>query len=401
MVFITRRGFVASGALKLVLFSLAIFLSRPSLAGDQAPLTSGAESQFEFGFEHYDAYGYSMHVVHRGDSVSTLPRAERPLDVHYEWAGNHTLDELLARTNTTGFIVLKDGKIVYERYFMAANENLRFLSASVAKSFTSTLVGLAIAGGKIASVRRPVTEYLPELKGSGFDGASIQDLLEMSSGVNFTEDPENPKSDGNVIWRSTIAGDDRLTDYTKSMKSIENPGSSFAYQSVNSQVLGWLVTRVTGQSLADYMSWKIWRPLGMEQDALWATDSDEMEAAFCGLNATLRDYARFGLLFANKGKWNGRQIVPEEWVAEATIPHGLQVQSGRLYRGGALGYAYQWWTVPGVDHAFSALGLRQQFIYVNPAHDVVIVKTGAYKHDDTTNETLVAFEAICSALESP
>jgi CubicO group peptidase (beta-lactamase class C family) len=342
-----------------------------------------------------------MHVVHRGDSVSTLPRAERPLDVHYDWAGDHTLDELLVRTNTTGLIVLKDDKIVYERYFMAGNESLLFLSASVAKSFTSTLVGLAIADGKIASVRRPITEYLPELKGSGFDGASIQDLLEMSSGVDFVEDPENPTSDGSVMLRSTLDGDRRLTDYAKSIKSIESSCRRFAYQFVNTQVLGWLVTRVTGQSLADYLSRKIWRPLGMEQDALWATDGDGMEAAFCCFNATLRDYARFGLLFANKGKWNGRQIVPEEWVAEATVPHGLQVQPGRLYRGYPLGYAYQWWTVPGVDHAKGAVGFAQQFLYVNPGHDVVIVKTSASKPDNTTPETIVAFEAICSALEGP
>ena len=393
----TRREFNATGALKLSLFSLVILFARPSWAGNA--LTSGDESQFEFGFEHYDAWGNAMHVVHRRGPISTLPRAERSLKVHYEWGGaDHTLDELLARTDTTGFIILKDGKIVYERYFMAGNEKVRFLSASVAKSFTSTLVGLAIADGKIASVRRPVTDYLPELKGSGFDGVSIQDLLEMSSGVNFTEDPDNPNSDGYVFLHTTVGGDRKLTDYAKSMKSIEIPGRTWVYQSINTQVLAWMVTRVTGQSLADYLSRKIWQPLGMEQDALWATDSDGMEAAFCCFNVTLRDFARFGLLFANNGKWSGRQIVPEGWVAEATTPHGLQVQPGRL-RGSPLGYAYQWWTVPGVDHAFFALGFGQQFIYINPGHGVVIVKTSASSPDNTTLETLIAFEAICSTLE--
>lgn len=240
----------------------------------ETPLTPGAESQFEFEIEHFDLFGYPMHVVHRGSTVSELPRAELPLDVHYQWNGDHTLEELLARTDTTGFIVLQNGKIVYERYFMAANQNSRFLSYSVTKSFTSTLVGLAIADGKIASVNQPVIRYLPELQGSGFEGASIEDLLEMSSGVKFSQNLDDPASDIYTLGRISEQGDGKVRDFLKSITSAGPPGRTFAYNDANAQVLGWLVTRVTGQSLADYMSKKLWQPLGMEQDATWMADGD-------------------------------------------------------------------------------------------------------------------------------
>jgi len=162
-------------------------------------------------------------------------------------------------------------------------------------------------------------------------------------------------------------------------------------------------TRHRAVSLADYMSQKLWQPLGMELDATWMVDSDGpqgLETAACCFNATLRDYARFGLLFLNKGNWRGRQIVPEQWVEEATNPQGSQVRSGQVLPGTPLGYGYLWWTLPGSDHVFSAWGLYQQFIYVNPVQGVVIVKTSAFKPYNTPMETFTAFEAICSALES-
>jgi CubicO group peptidase (beta-lactamase class C family) len=395
-------------------FWLAFVSVCPSWADSGTSHPTDPQAELAYHLQHFgDAFGYARHVVHRGDSVSELPRAERPLNVHYRWSvwkGDQTLDDFLARTGTTGFLVLKDGKIVSERYFMGANEKSLFMSESVAKSFTSTLVGLALADGKIQSVDRPVTDYVPELKDSGFEGVSIEDLLEMSSGINFTEEYTNPSSSVNVLWHNTIEGNSKANDFAKSLESAQPPGRVFVYQSINTQVLGWLVRRVTGESLADYLSQKIWQPLGMERDATWVTDRgpDAMEAAYCCLNVTLRDFARFGLLFMNKGKWNGRQVVPEQWVVQATTPHGRQVQPGNLLSGFPLGYGYQWWTSPGNDHAFSAIGLYQQFIYVSPADGVVIVKTSAPVADYTkpnfassTSETFAVFEAICQALRGP
>jgi CubicO group peptidase (beta-lactamase class C family) len=349
---------------------------------------------------------FPYHAIRRAGTISELPRAERRLDVRYQWKGaERTLDDLLARTRTTGFLVIKNGRIVTERYFGGADEHSRFTSWSVGKSFTSTLVGLAIADGKIAGVDRPVTDYLPELKGSGYDGVKIRDILEMSSGVDFTEEYANGRSGVQQMWQRTmVAETERLDDYAKSLGRKEPAGRRFYYRSVDTQVLGWLVRRATGEPLADYLSRKVWQPLGAESDATWLTDKpgpDAMEAAFCCINATLRDYGRFGLLFMNRGKHNGRQIVPATWVAHATAPEEAQDRFGHLERNYPLGYGYQWWLLPGDDRAFTAQGVFFQFIYVDPAAQLVIVKTSAFEDfwDDALEmETYAAFNAIRDAL---
>ncbi len=381
-------------------------------AEDTAPIGARdqiAEPWYIAGSQRHMAEIFPSHVVNRGGPVSELPRAERELGgVRYRWNGSeHTLDEILARTYTTGFLVIKDGTIVYERYFGGADQNSSFTSWSVAKSFTSTLVGLAMADGKIANLDLPVSQYLPELKGSGYDGVPIRDLLEMSSGVKFTEAYQDPSSSVEVMWRRTMDEEsERLNDFAITVGRAEPPGQKFVYRSIDTQVLGWLVRQVTGQSLADYLSQKIWVPMGMEKEATWLTDRpgpDGMEAAYCCLNATLRDYGRFGLLFLGKGKWRGQQIVPEQWVEQATVAQARQDQPGRLYAGYPLGYGYQWWTFPGPDHAYSAEGVNFQFIYVNPRDRVVIVKMSAFPtpwNNRLELETFAAFDAICAAIQT-
>src|SRR5712672_1140534 len=349
---------------------------------------------------------FPFHVIKRAGPVSELPRAERPLEITYSFGGaSHTLQDFLARTRTTGFLVIKDGKIVSERYFDGANQNSHFTSWSVGKSFTSTLVGIAIAEGKIASVDKPVSEYIPELKGSGYDGVPIKDILQMSSGIKFTEVYSNLESDVQIMWRRTMTEEsERLNHYAASLTRLEPPGSRFEYRSVDTQVLGWLVMRATGVGLADYLSEKIWQPLGMESDATWLTDhpAEGTEAAFCCINATLRDYGRFGLLFLNKGKRNGKQIVPESWVAQATSVQSPQVRFGKIIPGTQIGYGYQWWLLPGDDHAFSAEGVFFQFIYVEPRENLVIVKTSAFDDfwdDKLEAEQWAAYRAVGNALQ--
>ncbi len=404
-------GTIASKHLLAVVCAVLFFGVWPLHAEDNAPVGARdqiAEPWYVAGSQRHMADIFPNRVVHRAGAVSELPRAERPLgEVHYRWKGrDHTLDEILARTYTTGFLVIKDGRIVYERYFGGADENSSFTSWSVAKSFTSTLLGIAAADGKIGGFDLPITQYLPELKGSGYDGVPINDILDMCSGVNFTEVYTNPNSTIEVMWRKTMVEEtERLNDFVKSIGRAATPGAKFVYRSADTQVLGWLVRRVTGMSLADYLSQKIWAPLGMEKDATWLTDRpgpDGMEAAYCCINATLRDYGLFGLLFLNRGKWNGRQIVPEEWVERATIAQDPQVQPGRLYPSYPMGYGYQWWTFPGPDHAYSAEGVNFQFIYINPADKIVIVKTSAFPapwNNALELETFAAFEAIRAALK--
>jgi len=237
------------------------------------------------GFRSMDT-AYPYHVIERGGSVAELPRAPRKLDVTYTFADRqHTLDDLLTRSRTQGFLVIKDGKIVDERYFNGANDESKFTSWSVAKSFTSTLVGLTLADGRVKSLDDPVTNYLPELTGSGYDGVPIKAILEMSSGVKYNEEYGNGISDVTIMWRKTMDEEsETLTDYAKSVGRAEAPGTKFVYRSIDAAVLGMLVKRVTGNSLADTLSQRIWRPLGMEGDATWLTDHpgpDALEAAYC------------------------------------------------------------------------------------------------------------------------
>jgi CubicO group peptidase (beta-lactamase class C family) len=349
---------------------------------------------------------FPYHVIKRSGPVLELPRAERPLEVTYSFGGaSHTLADFLQRTRTTGFLVIKDGKIVSERYFGGADQNSHFTSWSVGKSFTSTLLGIAIADGKIESVDKPVSDYISELKGSGYDGVPIKDILQMSSGIKFTEEYSNLESDVSIMWRRTMVEEsERLNHYAASLTRLEPPGSRFVYRSVDTQILGWLVMRTTGERLADYLSEKIWQPLGMESDATWLTDrpgAEGTEAAFCCINATLRDYGRFGLLFLNKGKLNGKQIVPEAWVAQATSVQSPQVRFGKIIPGTQIGYGYQWWLLPGDDHAFSAEGVFFQFIYIEPRENLVIVKTSAFDDfwdDKLEAEQWVAYQAVGNAL---
>jgi CubicO group peptidase (beta-lactamase class C family) len=350
---------------------------------------------------------YPYHVIKRAGPVHELPRAARRLDVSYRFAGEqHSLDDLLARVRTQGFLVIKDGKIADERYFDGASDKSRFTSFSVAKSFTSTLVGLALADGKIASLDDAVTKYVPELKGSGYDGVRVKDLLEMSSGVKFTEQYENQQSDVGRMWQKTMNEEsETLLDYAKSLRRADAPGSKFAYRSIDSAVLGMLVRRVTGVSLADNLSRRIWQPLGMESDATWLTERpgpDALEAAYCCINATLRDYGRFGLLFLNRGRVGTKQVVPESWINQATTPQSSAVQWGHLFPSVPFGYGYQWWLIqPGRGRPFSAIGVFFQLIYVMPKYKMVIVEASSYEDFSSVwlmIEQITAFDAIGRAL---
>lgn len=404
--------------MRKLIVALTVSISAGFLCGslarseDTAPLGTRAEilsPEYEAAsFRHMDKL-YPSHKISRSGPVSDLPRTKIQLgEVHYGWKGSeHALGDLLARTNTMGFLVIKNGRIAMERYFGGADQTSTFTSWSVAKSFTSTLVGLAIADGKIASVDDPVTKYIPELKGSGYDGVPIKELLQMSSGVKFVEEYTNGESDVNRMWRLCMGENtETLNDFVKSIPGGgEPPGTKFVYRSADTQVLGWLVKRVTGKTLADNLTQRIWGPLGMEHDATWLTDKpgpQAMEAAFCCINAALHDYGRYGLLFLNKGKWNRQQIVPVSWVDEATVPQSAQVQPGKLFPGDPGGYGYQWWTYPDLN-AFSAEGICFQFIFVNPKENLVIVKSSALPQawDVPLHvETFVAFNAIANALHN-
>ena len=354
---------------------------------------------------------YLSEPVTRSGPVSDLPRGKELTGLSYQRNGKtYTAEDYFKLSHTSGIVVLKDGEIRYERYLQGADDKSVFASASIAKSVTSTLFAFALGDGLIGSVDEPITKYIPELKGSGYDSVPIKAILQMSSGVAWKEEYDGSASDFSFMWQGAVRDNRRaVTDFVQELKGKYAPFETFNYSGADTIVLGWLVTRVTGKTLMDYLTEKMWQPLGMEADANWVVDGKRNAAgegpnaiAFCCFSATLRDYARFGLLMEQDGIWRGKRLLPEGWVAAATQPDMPQVQPGKLYPGYDLGYQYQWWTFPGDDRAFTGQGVNGQFLYVNPAENLVIAITSAWPDfwvDESEMHTYALFDAIKTVLK--
>jgi CubicO group peptidase (beta-lactamase class C family) len=278
---------------------------------------------------------------------------------------------------TQGFLFIKNDTIQYENYWRGQKEDVKHISWSMSKSYVSALFGIAIEEGYIKDIRQTVEEYLPELKGSGYDGVKIKDVLQMASGVKFDETYNDPNSDINRYWDSFILGKSQ-DKFASTLINRSPPGKYMQYVSMNTHVLAMIIVKATGQSLTDYLQEKIWKPTGNEFDAYWLTDGEGMEMALGGLNACLRDYAKIGRLYLNKGKWNGTQVVPEKWVENSTnsTEEYLDPNSKNSASGG-IGYGYQWWIPEGNEGEYMAIGVFNQYIYVNPTTSTIIVKNSA------------------------
>lgn len=345
---------------------------------------------------------FPTHAV-RTTQPEPLPAATTRLTLPetYDWNGQPAnLQTLLGETDTSGLLVLVDGEIVHEEYRLTSGPEVRWIAWSVAKGFVSALVGIALSEGRFESVEEPITKYVPELVGSAYEGVRIKDILQMSSGARWNEDYGSLTSDITRFGAAIVFGGSQ-DDFSASLEREFEPGTYNRYNSTDTQVLGMLLVRITGQTIAEYMEEKLWQPLGMEQDAYWITDDPGMELAFGGLNATLRDYARFGELYRRGGEWHGRQIVPADWVAASVTADAPHLKPGENSQSDwVLGYGYQWWLPESDEGEFSAIGVYNQFIYVNPARGVVIAKTSAnqaYGKDESTDrelETFAAFRAI-------
>jgi CubicO group peptidase (beta-lactamase class C family) len=233
--------------------------------------------------------------------------------------------------------------------------------------------------GYIKSIDQTVDEYLPELKGSGYDGVKIKDVLQMSSGIYFDETYSDPQSDIQQFWQGFVFGKSQ-DEFAGSLNNEKTPGTYNNYVSVDTHVLGMIIVKATGKSLTEYLEEKIWKPIGTEFDAYWIVDAMGMEMALGGLNATLRDFAKLGRLYMNEGNWEGTQIVPKDWVKSSTssIEEHLQPESENSSSPG-IGYGYQWWVLDGDEGEFLAWGVFNQYIYVNPSTNTVIVKNSANK----------------------
>jgi len=316
-----------------------------------------------------------------------------------------SLESLIEDTHTSALLVLQNGNVRYENYWLTGGPDVQWLSMSVAKSFISALVGIAISEGLIKHIDESIADYVAGLQGTAYDGVSVKQVLQMSSGARWREDYADQSSE---ISRMALAfaPDGSLDKFMSTMVREYDPGTVCQYSSGDTQALGMLLRAVTGRSIADYMQEKLCEPLGMESPGYWVVDSKGVEAAFAGTLLTARDFARIGELYRLGGLWNGRQIVPAEYVARSIVWDSPHLAPGQPFVGGhrfPLGYGYQWWIPAGDRGEFSAIGVYNQYVYVDPSRDIVIVKLSANpaygtSHSDEDNkdeENIFGFRAIC------
>jgi CubicO group peptidase (beta-lactamase class C family) len=320
-----------------------------------------------------DQYRFPARTIQAGEEASALPAGVEtdlssiPL---VAGGGDGTFDAFLRGTDTRAFVVVDDDEVVYERYFGGADRLTLQTSFSVAKSFLSTLVGIAIDEGVIGTVADPVTRYLPELaeRDPRFERITLRALLSMSSGLRYREQSLP------LPW-----GDDVNTYYGTNLRELaledaeieRPPGEERHYNNYNPLLLGMVLERATGMSVSQYTATRLWQPLGAERGATWNLDSEDsgFEKMESGLNATPVDYARFGLLFLHEGEWNGTRIVSRDWVSAATAADTTTDP--------AEDYQYFWWVDTERPGRFYALGNFGQYLYVAPDAGAVIVRNGA------------------------
>lgn len=322
---------------------------------------------------------FPTHVVEAGGTPRPLPPGE-PLTPAL--GGEAAVDALMASMNVAGLLVVQDGRILLERYARGHGPERRWTSFSVAKSLTSTLVGAAIRDGYIKSIDDPVTRYIPELAGSGYDDVTVRQILTMTSGVKWNEDYRDPQSDvARMFHAAPPPGMDVTVAYLRKLPSEAAPGTKWVYKTGETNLIGVLVKKATGKTLASYLSEQIWRPYGMEVDAYWQIDEGGQEIGGCCISMTLRDYGRVGQFMLDGAVAAGEQVVPDGWIAAATTN---QVETGEEGRG--FGYGYQWWTGPAGTYA--AIGIFGQMIHIDPARKLVIVTSSAASEPTGRNLTV-------------
>ena len=288
------------------------------------------------------------------------------------------IDAFMASQHLAGLVIVQDGKVRLERYGLGFGPTGRWTSFSVAKSFTSTLVGAAIADGAIHSMNDKVSQYIPDLRGSAYDDVSIRQLLTMTSGVRWNEDYEDPNSD---VSRFNPAkpdpGVDATVSYMRKLPRARPAGTRWHYSTGETNLIGVLVSSAVHKPLAQYLAEKIWGPLGMEGDATWLLDKTGHEIAGCCLQARTRDFARMGLLVLNNGVIAGKPIVPADWFAQATTKQQDIGEPGH-------GYGFQWWTFD--DGAVAARGIFGQSIFIDRKRRLVIATNADYARADAGPE---------------
>jgi CubicO group peptidase (beta-lactamase class C family) len=354
--------------ISLVLLAIVIVVVGLAFTNQLAHLKN-----FMFWGEH-TIHDYNTHPLRK------VEKANAPQSWEYDSAYNSStiptdLLSIIDSNDTHAFLVIQNGKLLFEKYWDGYDSTRLSGSFSAAKSIVSLLVGIALDEGKIKSLDEPVANYVDHFKTNGLDKITIKHLLTMSSGTNYME------SDKSYFSMNAYGyyGDD-LEYMVEMMEKKEDPGVFWQYRSGDTQVLGLLVEKVFGQNISTLVSERFYKPMGAEYDAFWLLDGDEKrEKAFCCFNAAARDYARFGQLVLNKGSWNGKQIVSEKYVAEATSPAGFLKDRDENNQPVDF-YGYQYWILKHSNvTAIAQNGLFGQYVYIIPEKNAVVVRLGESK----------------------
>ena len=324
-------------------------------------------------------------VVAASDTPSPLPPGP-PLNLPAA-----EIDAFMAGQRSAALVVLHDGKLRLERYGLGFDSAGRWTSFSVAKSFTSTLVGAALHDGFIKSMDDKVSEYIPDLKGSAYDDVSVRQLLTMTSGVRWNEDYADPQSDvARFNNHKPEDGVDALVSYMRQLPRDVPAGTRWLYSTGETNLVGVLVSQATGKPLAQYLEEKIWKPAGMEQQATWILSKTGQEISGCCIQAAARDYARMGQFILEGAKVQGQGILPEGWLQDATTKRADIGKPGR-------GYGYQWWTYD--DGSFAARGIFGQGIFIDPKRQLVIASNANWAGGASSPKESEAREAFYKAVQ--
>lgn len=339
-----------------------------------------------------------------------LSSVSTPLSITYTHQGRtFTLDDYFSRTDVLGFLILQDGRTVFERYLHGTGPVDRYLSMSVSKSIVSVLIGVAVDEGRIGSIDDRVVKYLPQFANGGYRDVTIRQVLQMASGVEFSEEYAERTSGIGQLSAANRTGTPSFADFAASLASEKRPGEAFNYQSVNTQVLAEVLRAATGVPLNAYAESKLWKKIGAESRAYFLTGRAQPGICAYGcFYATLRDYARFGLMAMRGGKLTDQRVVSERWIKQSSAPApfakpSVAPETGLCRRG----YGFQWWVPCGndADGAFQAVGINGQAIYVNPTKRIVIAQFSAWPQASAAaeirGEGATAFDAIVTHLSKP
>lgn len=340
-----------------------LFLSDPPTKTDVLFWT---QSQRDSGFALVDHIPIIETVPIAAANETRALEAGRPLETDYDIAA------FMERQKSAGIVILHNGAIRFEAYGLNQDADKTWTSFSVAKSMTSTLVGVALAQGEIGSLEDTVSQYVEGLRGSAYDDVTIRQLLTMTSGVAWNEDYSDPNSDVALFNQvARVDGEPAIVTYVKALPRAHEPGTVFNYSTGETNLVGILVEAATGRPLNEYLSDAIWKPYGMSRSASWVVSDSGEPISGCCLQATTRDFARFGQFILDGGRIGGTPILPDGWIETATRTQvGAPIME-------TFDYGFQWWTRE--DGSFSAIGIFGQSIFVDPARDLVIAANASWQ----------------------